>query len=225
MKFDDIKKLHQKKYREEFRHFLVEGEHLVLELQKAAVNESAAAGKQAVRDQRARTLAQPVRNACGQQPPHGGDGGDENAAGNHCTRADAAQRPLHAKGSAPSISTKSRTRAISARYCAHSPGSEISAACSAPAASIPTTRKSCAPEWARIFHVPIELDVPLDSLRGRVRAHRLSGYAGRTAAVPEFQNVRLLCVRQRSARRSPRADAPHSKQSRFPSRAAAQSSH
>lgn len=36
MKFDDIKKLHQKKYREELRHFLVEGEHLVLELQKAA---------------------------------------------------------------------------------------------------------------------------------------------------------------------------------------------
>lgn len=36
MKLDDIKKLHQKKYREEFSHFLVEGEHLVLELEKAA---------------------------------------------------------------------------------------------------------------------------------------------------------------------------------------------
>lgn len=36
MKFDDLKKLHQKKYREEFGHYLVEGEHLVLELQKAA---------------------------------------------------------------------------------------------------------------------------------------------------------------------------------------------
>lgn len=36
MKLDDVKKLHQKKYREEFGHFLVEGEHLVLELQKAA---------------------------------------------------------------------------------------------------------------------------------------------------------------------------------------------
>ncbi len=36
MKFDDIKKLHQKKYRAEFGRFLVEGEHLVLELQKAA---------------------------------------------------------------------------------------------------------------------------------------------------------------------------------------------
>lgn len=38
MKFDDIKKLHQKKYRAEFGHFLVEGEHLLLELQKAAVH-------------------------------------------------------------------------------------------------------------------------------------------------------------------------------------------
>lgn len=37
MKFDDIKKLHQKKYRAKFGHFLVEGEHLLLELQKAAL--------------------------------------------------------------------------------------------------------------------------------------------------------------------------------------------
>jgi TrmH family RNA methyltransferase len=36
MKFDDIKKLHQKKYREQFGYFLAEGEHPVLELQKAA---------------------------------------------------------------------------------------------------------------------------------------------------------------------------------------------
>jgi TrmH family RNA methyltransferase len=41
MKFDDIKKLQQKKYREEFGHFLVEGEHLVLELQKAATQNPA----------------------------------------------------------------------------------------------------------------------------------------------------------------------------------------
>lgn len=36
MKWDDIKKLHQKKYREQFGFFLLEGEHLILELQKAA---------------------------------------------------------------------------------------------------------------------------------------------------------------------------------------------
>lgn len=36
LKIDDIKKLHQKKYRTELGFFLVEGEHLVLELEKAA---------------------------------------------------------------------------------------------------------------------------------------------------------------------------------------------
>ena len=35
MKWDDIKKLQHKKYRDEFGRFLLEGEHLVLELQKA----------------------------------------------------------------------------------------------------------------------------------------------------------------------------------------------
>jgi RNA methyltransferase, TrmH family len=39
MKFDDLKKLHQKKFREEFGHFLLEGEHLVQELQKAAMHD------------------------------------------------------------------------------------------------------------------------------------------------------------------------------------------
>ena len=36
MKFEDIKKLHQKKFREELQHFVIEGEHLVQELEKAA---------------------------------------------------------------------------------------------------------------------------------------------------------------------------------------------
>ncbi|MDR0779743.1 MAG: RNA methyltransferase [Pseudomonadales bacterium] len=41
MKLDDIKKLHHKKYRQSFGYFIVEGEHLVLELQKAAQREGA----------------------------------------------------------------------------------------------------------------------------------------------------------------------------------------
>jgi TrmH family RNA methyltransferase len=40
MKFEDVKKLHQKKFREELGHFLVEGEHLVQELQKAAMHDA-----------------------------------------------------------------------------------------------------------------------------------------------------------------------------------------
>lgn len=41
LKIDDIKKLQQKKYRAEFGLFLVEGEHLVLELEKAAQKNTA----------------------------------------------------------------------------------------------------------------------------------------------------------------------------------------
>ena len=40
MKFEDIKKLHQKKFREELKHFVIEGEHLVQELEKAAVRDA-----------------------------------------------------------------------------------------------------------------------------------------------------------------------------------------
>lgn len=46
MKLDDIKKLHQKKYRTEYSHFLVEGEHLLLELQKAALRDPLLKGSQ-----------------------------------------------------------------------------------------------------------------------------------------------------------------------------------
>jgi TrmH family RNA methyltransferase len=41
MKLDDIRKLQQKKYREQFGCFIVEGEHLVLELQKAVKSQPA----------------------------------------------------------------------------------------------------------------------------------------------------------------------------------------
>lgn len=36
MKLDDVKKLHQKKYRQAFGHYLIEGEHLIQELEKVA---------------------------------------------------------------------------------------------------------------------------------------------------------------------------------------------
>jgi len=44
MKFDDIKKLHQKRYRQELGYFLVEGEHPVLELQNAVARNPALQG-------------------------------------------------------------------------------------------------------------------------------------------------------------------------------------
>ncbi len=46
MKFEDVKKLHQKKFREELGHFIVEGEHLVQELQKAAKQDARLRGSE-----------------------------------------------------------------------------------------------------------------------------------------------------------------------------------
>jgi TrmH family RNA methyltransferase len=46
MKFEDVKKLQQKKFREEMGYFLVEGEHLVQELEKAAVNDARLRGSE-----------------------------------------------------------------------------------------------------------------------------------------------------------------------------------
>jgi TrmH family RNA methyltransferase len=40
LKQEDIKKLHQKKFREELKHFVIEGEHLVQELEKAATRDA-----------------------------------------------------------------------------------------------------------------------------------------------------------------------------------------
>jgi len=40
MKFDDIKKLHEKKFREKLKHFVIEGEHLVQELERAAARDA-----------------------------------------------------------------------------------------------------------------------------------------------------------------------------------------
>jgi len=40
MKFEDIKRLHEKKFREKLGHFIVEGEHLVQELEKAALRDA-----------------------------------------------------------------------------------------------------------------------------------------------------------------------------------------
>ncbi len=40
MKFEDIKRLHEKKFREKLKHFVIEGEHLVQELEKAATRDA-----------------------------------------------------------------------------------------------------------------------------------------------------------------------------------------
>ena len=76
-----------------------------------------------------------------------------------------------------------------------------------------------------IFHVPVEFDVPMDALPQTLRAHRLPGSrraASRVAGVP---GIRLLRVRQRSARPAARADerARRASRSRLPGTGAIES--
>ena len=115
-------------------------------------------------------------------PAHGADQRDANTAGHRRGGADADRRPRRAQASARSICTRSRTPAISARSCARWRGSGISAACSAPAASILHNRKVVRASMGAIFHVPVEIDVPLDVVARALRAHRLPG-SGRATAL------------------------------------------
>ena len=150
MKFEDVKKLHQKKFREEFGFFLVEGEHLVQELQKAAVH-----------DTRLRTseiyLTRDYAHWSSPLPMHVIQ--SKQMAQISETRSPqgiAAVVPLfttprRARTNARSTCTRSRTRAISAPSCARWRGSGISVACSVPTVSTSTTARWCARAWAPSF--------------------------------------------------------------------------
>src|SRR5690554_2627814 len=149
VKLDDIKKLHQKKYRQSLGHFLVEGEHLVLELEKAATGNPhwqqaklfvtstyehwpSPWPKTIISDRQMAQLADT-------KTPQG-------------ILAVAPLPPIRQTHQQPagkrSTSMKSRIRETWARSCAPWPGLAACAACSAPAASIPIIRKLCAPAWA-----------------------------------------------------------------------------
>ena len=128
MRFEDVKKLHQKRYREELGHYLVEGEHLVLELQKAAEHnpELLACELYLTReheDWRSPFVTHVVKagqmaNCRIRKHPR-----VSSLSYRYC------RPPPHARTSRPSICTRSRIRAISAPFFARWRGLETCAAC------------------------------------------------------------------------------------------------
>jgi TrmH family RNA methyltransferase len=166
MKFDDIRKLHQKKYREEFGCFLIEGEHLVQELQKAALRNpllrrselyvthehGPAAGAFTTHVINARQMAQISETRAPQgiaalvpmlppAPPRPGE------------RAVC----LHEVQDPGNLGTILRTLAWFGGFrCLLTPNSVD-----------PYNSKVVRASMGAIFHVPVETDVPLDSLQGR----------------------------------------------------------
>lgn len=185
MTYDDIRKLHQKKYREAFGHFLVEGEHLALELQKAAlkrpelrdshlyVTETYAEWKTPFRKTLVNTR-QMASMADTQHPqgilavvpfwePEAPQPGEKAVY-------------LHEVQDPGNLGTILRTLGWFGGFrCLLSPGSVD-----------PFNPKVVRASMGAIFHVPLELDVPLENLPGRFNAIACLDMAGQPLRDPAF---------------------------------------
>ena len=187
MKIEDLKKLQQKKYRESLGHFLVEGEHLVLELQKAAANNVALQAcelyvtdnyqdwrspfnKHVIDDRQMAQIAetktpQGIVALVPLLPP---------------TLAIAGERSiyLHEIQDPGNLGTILRTLAWFGGFrCLLSPNSVD-----------PYNGKAVRASMGAIFHVPIEINIPLSSVAARYQQIACLELAGEDLASPAFKN-------------------------------------
>jgi TrmH family RNA methyltransferase len=205
MKFEDIKKLHQKKFREEFGYFIVEGEHLVHELEKAAVHDerlrasaiyatheyAKRTGKFATEIINARQMAQISETRSPQGiaavvplliPPS--------------ARAGERALYLHEIQDPGNLGTILRTLAWFGGFrCLLSPDSvDVH------------NGKVVRASMGAIFHVAVEVDVPLATLRPRFERIAALDLAGDPVSDPEFREFSCYLFGN-EARGLPRDDA------------------
>ena len=189
MKLDDIKKLHQKKYRQALGHFLVEGEHLVLELEKAARHNShwqqarlyvtehyqdwpTSWPKQVVSERQMAQLAdtktpQGILAVVPLPPAASADG---------LISAEKAVY-LHEVQDPGNLGTILRTLAwFGGVRCLLSPGSVD-----------PYNPKVVRASMGAIFHVPLETEVTLEALASRYSRIACLDIGGEPVAAPSFQ--------------------------------------
>lgn len=186
MKLEDIKKLHQKKFREEYGCFLLEGEHLVQELQKAAGH-----------DARLRTseiyLTREYEHWTSSLPIHV-------VNSRHMTQLSETRSPqgiaavvpllaapahqpgeravyLHEIQDPGNLGTILRTLAWFGKFrCLLSPNSvDVH------------NGKAVRASMGAIFHVPVEIDVPTEALPARFGRIACLDLQGKPIAAPEFR--------------------------------------
>ena len=165
MKFEDIKKLHQKKFREELGFFIVEGEHPVQELQKAARHDTRLRGSEIylTRDYAQWSSAFPVHVVQAKQMAQISETrspqGIAAVVPLLTTPAPGPRRAiyLHEVQDPGNLGTILRTLAWFGGFrCLLSPDSvDVH------------NGKVVRASMGAIFHVPVEIDVPLDSLAAR----------------------------------------------------------
>jgi TrmH family RNA methyltransferase len=186
VKFEDLKKLQQKKFRQEFGFFLVEGEHLVLELQKAVALDARLKASEVyltpefshwqspfpIHSVTARQMAQlsETRSPQGIVALVPLLSRQSMANGNRAIYLHEIQDPGN-------LGTILRTLAWFGHFsCLLSPNSVD-----------PHNAKAVRATAGALFHVPIEVDVPLETLPARFSRIAHLDLRGQSIATPEFR--------------------------------------
>jgi len=186
MKFEDIKKLHQKKFREELGFFIVEGEHLVQELQKAARHDARLRTSEIylTRDFAHWSSTLPMHVVQSKQMAQISETrSPQGIAAVVPLLTTAAPEPrraiyLHEVQDPGNLGTILRTLAwFGGLRCLLGPGSvDVH------------NGKVVRASMGAIFHVPVEIDVPLDSLPGRFSRIACLDLAGEPLASAAFRD-------------------------------------
>ena len=198
MKLDEIKKLHQKKYRQQFGHFLVEGEHLVLELQKAAQRDARLRSSKvyvtAEREQwrtpfELHVISNRHMDAIVETENPQGIVAVVPMVAPLSTPANEQNIYLHEAQDPGNLGTILRTLAWFGNFrCLLSPGSVD-----------PYNSKVLRASMGAIFHVPIEVDVPLATLQKRFDRLACLDMQGESLSVADFKSFRAMCSVMRRA--------------------------
>jgi RNA methyltransferase, TrmH family len=187
VKFEDIKKLHQKKFRTELGCFLLEGEHLVQELQKALPHDPRLRASEIY-------LTREYENWRSQLPIHV-------INSRHMAQLSETRSPqgiaavvpilptppsqpgdraiyLHEIQDPGNLGTILRTLAWFGKFrCLLSPNSvDVH------------NGKAVRASMGAIFHVPVEIDVPIEALPARFPRLASLDLQGQPVAAPEFRN-------------------------------------
>ncbi len=187
MKHDDIKKLHQKKFREELGHFVIEGEHLVQELEKAAAGDARLRASEiyVTRDYENWSSRLPVHVIQSKQMAQISETRSPQGIAAvvplleaPAPRAGERAIYLHEIQDPGNLGTILRTLAWFGNFrCLLSPDSvDVH------------NGKVVRASMGAIFHVPVERDVPLDSLNARFPRIACLDLGGQAVASPAFRD-------------------------------------
>jgi TrmH family RNA methyltransferase len=187
VKLEDIKKLHQKKYREQLGCFLVEGEHLVQELQKAIAYDARLGASElyVTREYEHWSSALPVHVISSRHMAQLSETrSPQGIAAVVPLRVAPAQQPgeravyLHEIQDPGNLGTILRTLAWFGQFrCLLSPNSvDVH------------NGKAVRASMGAIFHVAVEIDVPIESLPARFARIASLDLHGRPITAPEFRN-------------------------------------